>query len=230
MALSVEKRVLSGVYENHDQARQRLRGSVVLYDGRPHYVAETNEGLDGRIRLTLGELPYLTHGPLPENRVVTQTDDPLLNRFRPFETGFTNMFENGLNETVFVFRRPVRQSQQGFNSQSYSSKLLEGSIGARDAGTFESVIASPAFADMVKGIYPSFEECMDALIPNSSVGFDRNFAVRMDGDGTIWLYRQRTKVGIVSKNPNRLLLFRSKRFLREEFQENENLPNIEMEI
>jgi hypothetical protein len=230
MALSVEKRVLAGVYENHEQARQRLRGSVVLYDGRPHYVHETNEGLDGRIRITLGELPYAVHGSIPENPVVTLTDDPLLNRFRPFETGFMNMFETGRNETAFVFRRPVRQSQQGFNGQSYSSKLLHGSLGTRDAGAFESVIASPSFAEMVRGIYPSFEECMDALIPSSSVGFDRNYAVRMDSDGTVWLYRQQIKVGIVSKSPNRLLLFRSKRYLREEFQESESLPNIEMEI
>lgn len=225
-------------FEHIDQARQRLEQTIVLYDGRGHYLHNVGSE-EGVQKAYVGELPWDFTKAKQKFKGIP-LDDPAFNKFQPFELGFVNLFDsdsgitNDFN-TLFVFRRPIRSgARQGLSRDAVDGKYLQGSFraGSRLEGLdlFNQLAPCKSFADMLAGIYPSFTEVLDNLIPQSSIAFARNYALLTDKDGLVWVYRQLERIGLVNNKSKEFFLFSAKKFLREEIQESGLFPNIQAEI
>lgn len=127
-------------------------------------------------------------------------------------------------------------ARQGLNANSIGAEYFEPTLtgyGRLLGGwTWQTLMKEQSFTDMILGVYPSFKDCVDNLIPSSSIAFHRDFCVLMDKDGLIWLYRQKERIGLVQVDGDKqdLILFKRKSYLREEIQENGTMPHITSEI
>lgn len=125
-------------YESLEEARMRLRGTVVTYEGEPYYVIEIcNHKQDGKFRIYLdslariksaratyvdfpsvSDLPHSAVGPCLDEWIDKNPDKGVLrkymsaagfNKYRPFPLG--NVNQNG--GVVYVERTPTRHTFQG---------------------------------------------------------------------------------------------------------------------
>lgn len=230
-------------FENLDQARQRLENTIVVHNGQGYYVASVASSGGNQVG-HLAALPC-NYGPSRSKQPTTEVfrlDDPLFNRFRPFELGFANIFDSVLEDnthTMFFHRRPMRSgARQGLSRDAIDGcyllngnlKLGGGSARMEGLDFTAHIMPSQGFANMIRGVYPTFQECVEGLIEDSSLAFDRNYAVHKDYDGLVWVYRQFEKVGLVNPTSREFFLFSRKKFLREEIQESGKFPTIQAEI
>jgi hypothetical protein len=224
-------------FEHVDQARQRLEQTIVLYDGRGYYVNTVAENSERVPSVYVGELPW-DFGSSKQKFEQKRLDDPAFNKFKPFELGFVNLFDSpsGITNdynTLFTYRRPIRSgARQGLSRESIDGRYLQGSRGGRLEGLdlFNQLAPCKSFADMLAGSYPTFDEALTNLIPESSIAFARNYALLTDKDGLVWVYRQLERIGLVNNKSKEFFLFSAKKFLREEIQESGLFPNIQAEI
>lgn len=195
-------------YETLAEAEMRLTNTVVLYDDEPYYVlAVTNHKNDGIFRVYLdwlgndngpvhrkdGNIPTLNYGqghpntgpamdayidPKPEGYGVIRkmANSPSFNKFRPFPLGMCNVE----GSCWYAERRPTRHAQQGLTSDM----IQQSRVGTVSSGLSRSrgvTIYDRSFYDMVKGNYPTPDECLknllDPSITNTAVGFHRLFAL-----------------------------------------------------
>ncbi len=221
-------------FEGVEQARQRLEGTTVVFDGEGYSLRQVTQEPDG-LSATLYKLPV--SGSKTNKSIVHSLKDPKFNRFRPFELGFVNLFDEEFvgNNTncLFTYRRPLRSgARQGLSREALDGRYLQNSRGTGrcEGWNIDTLNQCQSFADMLKGSYPTYVEAVDNLINNSSIAFDRNYAVLKDVDGLIWLYRKLERIGLVQDKSKEILLFSTKGYLREEIQETKEIPHIISEI
>ena len=225
------------VYENLEEAQFRLSGSVVGYDGYPAYIHDVRAHSDGIFRLTITRLPLNGEGhagaedigdeDLPASKAVRKRiDSPKFNRFRPIQLGMMNLFDATgqitgriMRHASYAVRIPVRRGSQGLKNESFDCRMLFG--GQRTQ--LNHAMKSEAFSEMSRNVYPTFDEAMDRLAPDSSIAVTREFAVAMGADQIVSLYHKNTVSGLVHRGT--ILLLPSHTFLRESIIENPNLPN-----
>lgn len=224
-------------FEHSDQAQQRLLNTVVMYKGEGYYLTTIENRVAG-LSANIAKLPCNFTSHRGKNPPTTRKllSDPLFNKFRPFDLGFVNLFDGpceGNQNCLFTYRRPLRSgARQGLTREAIDGRYVQSTRGGRLEGwdLVNQLMLCQSFADMLAGKYPSYSECVDNLIQNSSIAFDRFYCVSMDADGLMWLHRHTERVGMIDYPSREILLFSNKKYLREEIQENPSMPPIKSEI
>ena len=209
-------------YENPDDARMRLRGTVVLYKETPVYITDVQRGetKDDILRVLFSELP-VTPGSL--GKVPFRDEEAGAKRkyisskhfdIAPFKMGYVNR----PNETgaFYTSRIPARVQKQGLCSENFR--------GINNSGLtvdFVSFIKCEEVNAMVAGKYPSFKTAVANLIKVPSVAFDYDFCLTKDeviGD-LIYLHHKGRKVGMYNQNLDCVVLGKSFTCLKEHLKE-----------
>lgn len=158
-------------YDSLEQARMRLRNSVITYQDRAVNVVDVIEKGPGKVlTLVLQNYPLNPNGRATEVYEVSQTDQDL--NFRVFKLGYLN--DSRSKRAGFVFRQTKRQQVQGISFQQ-----LGGLVGLSDFAVYGS-----EFEDMLFERYPTVDEAMKRLNEQDwqSVGISRFFAIQADPD------------------------------------------------
>lgn len=205
-------------YEREEDARMRLRHTVVLYKGEPVYVLEVKQGesKDDIIRVLFKELPFSgigdegAFGGRNRGRIVIPADpdeerkiekDDLQRKYisskhfdiAPFRMGYVNSPTLG---AFYSMRMPNRVQKQGLCGENFRGVTNQGKV-----VSFASFLACKETRDMVAGKYPSFEDAWRCLDKVSSVAFSRDFCLVKDEiiPELIYLYYKGEKVGLAGK-------------------------------
>lgn len=182
------------MYDNRDEANQKLSNTIVLYKDNPVLIRESGgqSGAKGS-KLTL-LFKYIRDG---------KTDEaPILDKGWEFRNlgprvGYLNVdLGNGsYKESLYVTRMGVRASHntQGLSHKNLKIPNLRGSkrLGLGPSPlNFNSVSMTPFFADMLEQKYPSVKDISTQFSKHSwliSRAFDRQFAIRRDDIGPFYL-------------------------------------------
>lgn len=205
------------MYATADEARFRLEGTVVLYEGHPYYVLSAEDHEDGTPRISI--TPH-REGFRGGAAVRKKVNSPLFRRFVTPELGYTNFFSEGSTNASWAERLPVRRSRQGLCAENVS--VTDPITGYRH--NWNSFSRSAAFLEMIENRYPSFDEAMGRLVPGSSIAVSRNFALAADEGGITTLVYKKGRVGLVFRGG--IYVHPSKQFLLETITEEPNLPNV----
>lgn len=202
-------------YENAEEVKFRLEGSVVLYEGRPVYINKVSvPGADDVAeiaRVYFYELPLK-----PKNNEVRKYLSSKKFDLTPFRMGYMNHKEG----TVFVMRSPVRQHKQGFSVNS--SKILDVSGQRLGWLGFNNMIHDQGFVDMVNGVYPDFKTAGDIIEEGKreSIAISPSFALTLDKDlDVLVLFNKGTKCGLAFKGDKNIRVSKKFHFLKEEMEQ-----------
>lgn len=233
-------------YENINEARMRIGGTVVLYDGKPYSVLAICDhkpdgvfrvyllptGLDIPIHVPpLDSIPrdHPSLGPaldtwLDANKntpvIRKQMDSPRFNKFRPFPLGMCNTG----GHAFYVERQPTRKTEQGLTRASVVETYLNGGKAEVRNGLTNIGLTGAAFRDTILGDYPSASECLAALTSNSTANsgaaFHREFALIAGPLELIFLAYRGDYIGVLpDESLNRLRLGKRFGYLREACQD-----------
>ena len=204
------------MYTTREEARNRLGGTIVAYDGSPLKVLDVG-GRDGAgVTLTCLEWPF-DGNTAPVTRPV---NDPLFNGFRTPSIGFANYFERGNAHTLWCHRTPARRMQQGLINGNFNAV----SLGVRALKVpLDQIASSEAFREMLANEYPTFETALATLVPDSSIAVSREFALLMSPEGYVTIYHRRDPLGLVMGGI--IFLREDRQYAREMLVECERLPN-----
>lgn len=204
--------VNSNFWESLEQARERLRGSYVLYGDAPFYVEDVTASDRGM---------YIIGNNVRRGaREKKSADDPLFNMFRTLPPlGWCNLLSHpGLSITrpkaVYTTRVPNRGRSHGLVTNRIRIRGLVGGTWQREGFSFESVVCNPGYHEGISGIFPTMEETLENLQPSCTVAISKKFAINRDSDKLFWLYRNSEKLGLLGKQE--IKLFPSNVCFREE--------------
>lgn len=161
---------LSIPYDEPEQAKLRLAGTIIVVGGVPVEVLDVKKAKDRLV------VHYTT---LPNKHAVEQVDlmDAEVN-IRKLPLGYVNAW----GEAVYLRRIPARQQRQGLCNANVSvSPLVRNGRVPR----FYEIASLGSFSDMVKHIYPSVDEALDLFGRDPerlSVAIHRHFAIHIDRD------------------------------------------------
>jgi hypothetical protein len=197
-----------------EQARERLTGTVVLYDGQPVYINDIENGNnfdDGIPRANIAVC-----GESGDKVTRKRLDSPKFNKFRSLpELGWVNSAKYG---AILMQRRATRSRLHGLNGNNVLATFFYGmpeySTGRFERG-WDYMYKTKSFVDACNNIYPSLESILLNIQEDSALGFSRKFAVYRDTLGLRWLYRETERIGIFT-NANSLNLLEKFKFYREE--------------
>ena len=196
------------------QARERLAGTVVLYDGLPVYVYDVEDGDNFDDRIPRANITFC--GDTEGKRQRKRLDSPKFNKFRSLpELGWVNHPKYG---AIYLARRAARTRLHGLNSANVKGIFF---YNAPEYGTityeraWDALYNSSYFTDACADKYPPLEAVLLNVQEGSAVAFSRKFAVYRDTLGLRWLYREGERIGIFT-NANSLNLIEKFKFYREE--------------
>lgn len=191
-------------YETVEDARLRLKNTVVLYRGAPVMITEVSRGEDNEtpFRVFMKELPIVDKAaPRPRGARVVLGEEPEDGAKRkyisskhfdiaPFKMGYVNKPEG----VFYCSRLPNRVQRQGLCHENFMGQYNDGKI--VDFYTFTNCKESVA---MVAGDYPSFDEAMQIVKKAPSVAFDRDFSLQKDETfpQLIFMYHKGIKAGVI---------------------------------
>lgn len=212
-------------YENVEEVKFRLEGTVVLYDSSPVYIRDVTfpeEGdPDNIARVHFNELPMDLTRPRP----------PRVRKFlssrkfdlTPFKMGYLEMPDGA---TILTSRTANRQNRQGLCDNNTILNTIDDRLSrrARLGGIgidWLDVISSPGFSDMVKGTYTDFQTSLDKLTDKrDSTVFSREFAAQRDEElDLLFLYRKGRKCGYSDTTSKSFRLAKSLKYLANELEE-----------
>ena len=207
-------------YENLEEALNRLRNTIVLYDNEPYYIwTITNHKGDGVFRVYMSKVADVSKGvpsalsightsaslgPAMDQHVDGNAKNPAqpifrkkmdssyFNKFRPFPLGMMNL----TGHAIYMERTPARPSMlQGLSHNMISAILIDANGGSRTA-------VNPncsEFHDCVVGDYPSPKEALEGVTSdktkNSSIAFNREFALIRGPIDTVFIAYRGDVVG-----------------------------------
>lgn len=203
-------------YEEIDEVKTRVEGSIVLYDGRPVYITKVGypeAGDDKEIaRVYFRQLPYVGGRDGGETRKYLSSKKFDL---APFKMGYINYGR----DAYFLARTPVRQYKQGLSGATLTSTDV---MGKKVPLSFADLIQKQAFVDMFDGKYPSFRDAGELLgeEKNNSVAISRTFAFTLDHElEALYLLHKGVKCGLAYKKDRGIRVPPKFNFLREEMEE-----------
>lgn len=200
------------VYDTLEQARMRLRGSVITYRDQAVYVRDAYQATKkqgGGLMLSLQVYPMTPETQM--NPVEVPINDPDLN-FRLFKIGYIN--DTRTKSTAFLMRHTRRQQTQGIVLANLSGA---GQISQR-------CLNEMAFADMLFGRYPTADQALQMINNDgwTSVGISQYFAMARDEDIRLLrylMYRGR-RVGVaLGEKFTEFLVDKNDEYLKEVLQE-----------
>jgi hypothetical protein len=201
-------------YESVEDAKMRLRHTVVLYKDTPVYILDIVKGDgDDILRVQFQEIP-LAPGEMVEAAPVRARGADLAGLAQaakaaaaqrkyisskhfdiaPFKMGYVNSPKGAF----FASRLPHRMQKQGLCSENFTGKTNQ----AVPIG-FMTFLNCKETVAMIKGEYPSFDQAMKALDKSPAVAFDREFCLVKDDcfpELITYLYHKGVKVGMFNKN------------------------------
>jgi hypothetical protein len=190
-------------YESVEDARMRLRNTVVLYRGEPVLIKEVTkgEGKDDIIRVLFNEIPAK---PVEKRR----GDGPFVKEdgdqkkyisskhfdIAPFRMGYVNNIKG--NGAFYCSRLPNRVQKQGLCLENFKAS---DNFGCRIP--FDSFLLCKEVSAMVAGRYPSIERAMELLDKVKSVAFHRDFALVKDEviPQLVYIFHKGAKAGMFMK-------------------------------
>jgi hypothetical protein len=197
-------------YETVDDARMRLRNTIVLYRGVPVIITNVFNGEEPGevVRVTIAELPHKggAGGEDPfERRPVRLGDAPLKEGeqrkflsskhfdIAPFKLGYVNSQKGAF----YCTRLPNRIQKQGLCGENFRAFDNFG----RQV-PYASFVACKETPAMIGNIYPSFDLALRSLEQVPSVAFCRDFSLVKDEvvPELVYLYHKGAKVGFFSKS------------------------------
>lgn len=230
-------------YENIEEAQRRLRGTVVTYDGIPHFVwAITHHKPDGifrvymqpvgsekKFRFDTGAYSHL-HPDFgnaldkhmaahPEEGIVRKhMNSPKFNKFRPFPLGMASVD----GRVYYLERQPARKIEQGLLRQMVAATCLRIDGSERISTPWD--LRGKFFRDCVLADHPSFNECLSALnsseFLNPAAPFHRDFALVKGPVETLFLAYKAEIIGVLPMNDSSVVRLSQSNFhLRETVEE-----------
>lgn len=186
-------------FETLIDAKQRLEATVVLYDNEPVYISRVVEARADDPKPHIFRVVSL---PLPLKRDMGNLDNPEFRKFissKNFDLSTIPLgFLNYKGQVFYCSRVPRRQYRQGISENTLN--IEEVSI-EKEKPTIRlsNLVYEQVFVDMIKGKYPTFEECVGLAQAGGAAAFGRTFAVVQDEDldGLLYLYHKTEKVGFI---------------------------------
>lgn len=227
-------------YENQEEVRLRLENSVVLYDNSPVYITrcgfpEKEDGKKDVARVFFIPLPLAGKRPGGKARIVgyDEFDGPIFEKgpelketrkflssrkfdLSPFKMGYFNH----KGKAYYVSRAPVRQYKQGLTAKNCTIVDVKGKP-VRDI-TFDLMLRTEGFVDMVNGKYPSFKQAGAMLgdEEQSSVAVSRTFAFVIDHElDSLFLLHKGIRCGMALKDDRAIRVPGKFQFLKEEMED-----------
>lgn len=240
-------------YENIVEAKMRLTNTIVLYGSAPYLVLLVSDHKpDNIFRIYLEPIgkgmrklstqqgssapPSHTYLDDESNRgaymdkwmdspknsagvIRKQMNSRYFKKFRPFPLGLVNID----GRVVYTERTPNRKMEQGLINNMVHRSMIDQKEGSSGYGT-KVDIYGPEFRDCIMGLYPSPQECLEALnnpeISNESVAFDRFFGLSRASFGCLCLIYKNTSIGVLpQKDFSKLDLASSFHHLKEVVEE-----------
>lgn len=196
-------------YETVEDARLRLRHTVVLYKGQPVYINEVKHGAGGQddiIRVCIRELPLKGVG-YPDEVRKPEAGRAIANAFAenkeerkyisskhfdiaPFKLGYVNRPDK--TGAFFCSRLPNRVQKQGLCAENFTAV-----DNFKTPVTFSVFLSCKETPAMVAGEYPSFDKAVKLLAKTTAIAFDREFCLVKDNviPNLVYLYHKGVKVG-----------------------------------
>ena len=166
-------------------------------------------------------------------KIIRRTmNSPAFNKFRPFPLGMVN----SKGHLYYIERAPKRKSEQGLlRSQCISSEIIIPQNGSMDETSApkvdnSTVWSAKGFVDMLKGQYPTIDECFEKLKTpvclNVGAAWCRKFGLVRGPANTLFLG---SGVGIIGmfpdNNPSRLYLSEDYVWMKESILEESSLKH-----
>lgn len=170
-------------YQTLDDARLRLSGTVILFDGKPVFIDAINYANDSDDIVLSGlSLPKFT----PNEPI--SLHDPRWEAF-DFPLGFMNTSYHA----YYLSRRPVRRNRQGLSNDNMNATRADGQYGQH----FRELIEDPGFCDMFSNTYPTVREAEVRLRATDaqSAAFHKTLALVKDPTGVLKLSYKGRLVG-----------------------------------
>lgn len=155
-------------YDNIEDVRSKLLGTIVYYNETPVVVKDVQQSLEKTFDVFFTKSFF---GRGFESRPLT---DPGFN-FSRFNIGYANY---GANGAVWWYRQPAKQYQQGLKANQLSYRTT---AGASHVGVMFKV--SQPIEQMLLNKYPNFDEALKAvhgLDDTVAIAFHKDFAVSWD--------------------------------------------------
>ena len=173
-------------YDNIDDVKSKLVGTIVYYDGVPVIVKSADIYQDGELAV------HITNSLSARTTSMRKITDPLLN-YMKFNLGYDN-YNHG---AAWWYRIPHRQYRQGLKNEQ-----LRYSISDRAMNPGYQFNASKVIDDMLLNKYPHIEEIEKHLRDQERLcmAFHKNFAISYDRvhDDMILEYKGQV-IGCMSK-------------------------------
>lgn len=174
-------------YESLEDARMRLRNTVVRYKGDPVLVLDVlppASAEDGIYRIHAKTIPV--SGSSDEMRKFISSKYFDISAFR---MGYVNHPKGAF----YCSRIPTRQQKQGLSAETFKGVDNHGK-----GINFSTFTATKEVINMVNNDYPSFSLAKRALAKCPSVAFSRDFCLEKDSileEELLHVYHKGTKVG-----------------------------------
>jgi len=158
------------LYDNLDDLKSKLQGTIIYYKGQACWVKDC--GVNDVDETGVPTAYYLKLTNRKKNSMSVLLNDPDLN-YMHFKLGYCNY--DGY--AVFIHRKPVKQYKQGLKGDQIDWKCATAPIHINFDFNFNSHIC-----DMLEGVYPTAKYVADALKYqlSSNKAFHPNFAMSYD--------------------------------------------------
>ena len=187
-------------WETPEQARERLEGTYIMYDGYPVYVNSISVR-DGRVQGLLTPACPEKNGIRDEGTWI-DLDNPGFKSFHELPPlGFVNLYASPLPMAIHLQRLAERGRQHGLRA----NRIFVGRLGSATleptggAWNFTNVMADTGYLLRLRKEYPTASEIVQKLPNGSSAAFSPVFAITRDHFGLTRLWRRGNPLGMISE-------------------------------
>lgn len=192
------------------QAQERLAGTVVCYDKKPHYIERVDAGTASCLQLGKDKYKNI---PL---------DDEKWNNFRDLpKLGWFNFVAGSKVHPYFIERRAVNSRSHGLNTANTVAYSLQvDGLQKERYNNLTDYLKNEGYQETMNddAAYPKLSEVLMALDSTpAGVAFSPKFCAVVTSEGMKWLYRNNKRIGFFTGTDS-LNLFPLKGFFKEELQ------------
>lgn len=200
-----------------NQARDRLSGSVVGYNGVPFAVNEVSIN-DAGNPVAIGN--FVNNRALGE---VLNLDDDAWHNFREVTCP---SFINTVTGLMLVVRSPIRAVKHGLTNQNCSVYTFHQGKWMAAPVNFHNLLHNYAeeFVSAWKREYPTFDQVRDIVLAGSALAFSPSYFIYSNPAGPLEIWRDQKPIGFFVGN--NVYLSPKTVCYREELQEKHLIPNI----
>jgi hypothetical protein len=210
-------------YESVDDARMRLRQTIVLYKGTPVYIQDVARGTGGDeiLRVLFHEIPHNVNGVARRIADLEEAENPkrkyISSKYfdiAPFKLGYVNRQDK--TGAFYCSRMPNRTQKQGLCAENFKALDNQG-----NQVPFQEFLNCKETLAMIAGNYPSFDRAVKSLEKVPSIAFHREFCLVKDSviSSLIYLYHKGNKVGMYTPATKEIALGEKFKCLKESLQE-----------